>query len=138
MIDPRKVNTMSVAAPVETSQSTIRRAVEWARARGIVVRPGSYGVTCTGASGWHLDTREDGCCPLGAIVLMLQPLTRSLPEAPAFALGVQIAWVEGFNAGVDRDDNTSSWLMTARRQLFLDGYGAGVLCRMNLQSVEKE
>lgn len=84
----------------------IYRACVAARAQGIAIRPGIFGVSL-GADGrweaqsWADHLKDRRCCPLGA-VLIGHPVTDADPWiAASRVLGVSSEWAMGFTAGFD-------------------------------------
>ena len=127
-----KVNTMSaiVTSPsVERPLTVVNQAVAWAKSRGINVRLGEYGIECAGKRRWWLMPGAAGCDPLGAVVLMRQPLPTTLPQALTAALNVPEAWIEGFNDGADKNRPAVRWLASPQRHLYLEAYEDGLSVR---------
>lgn len=91
---------------IEEIDSLLSKAVKKAKAAGLKVQPGSWGISRFDskrtllAVNWVAD--EDlCCCPNGALCLMLQPEGEDSAMAAAEALGVSDKFIEAFVEGYD-------------------------------------
>lgn len=122
---------MSATQPIPQPQHPVvilRAAVIWARAAGIRVRLGSFGVICISAKAairWERDPVASGVCPLGAAILHAQPQATIFAAAAAEAICAPRAWLEGYQAGFDREDLPEVWAAPINRRLALAGFEAG-------------
>lgn len=112
----------------------IRQALAWCQMQGIHCEIGEYGIEHTGHR-WWLAPGKNCVDPLAAVVLFIQPRGKMMPEAAAEALGTHIAFTEGLSAGIERRVPSTGWTNTPRKQLFLDGFEAGVQLRMAFLTV---
>jgi hypothetical protein len=122
-------------SPSERPIDILRAAISWARLHGIHIELGAYNVDCGSMherAAWWVTPGKNAVDPLGAVVLMRQPAARHLPDAPAEALGVHVAEVEGMAAGLDKQAPSGAWLGGLRRHEYLRGFETGVQLRMAL------
>jgi hypothetical protein len=113
----------------------IRQATAWARSLGLRIELGSYGVFCGSRfarAPWWVEPGREAIDPLGAVTIYRQPESRHLPDAPAEALDVSIAWVEGCSAGLDKETPSGAWLSSLKRHDYLAGYEAGTMLRTEI------
>lgn len=124
------VHSPSAVRPIDL----IRQAMAWCHMRGIHIEIGEYGIEHTGHR-WWLTPGKNCVDPLGAVVLMVQPPVKALPEAAAVAMNTHVAFTEGLAAGIERRVPSMGWTNTPRKQLFLDGFELGVQLRISLLTV---
>lgn len=114
----------------------IRLAIHWAATtRGLAVEPGPHGIRRTSIEGrgvWIPDHLTRYVDPLGAVVLMRQPLDPIMPAAAAEALGVSVPFVEGFAVGNQGRAPLASWARAAARATYLAGFELGVRVRLEV------
>ena len=119
------------AAPAPHPVIVIRTAVAWARARGLRVRIGEFGIRCASAHGaerWEPDN-AGAIDPVACAVLHAQPEATDPFAAAAEALAAPESWVRAFCAGLAREDFTATWAESVHRKLAAAGYEAGLRFR---------
>lgn len=118
----------------------IRVAVADAEGKAIPILHGDWGVLYGETTGaWVADERHRpfGVSPLGAVVLFFQPARLVAIDSgdpmieAAEALGVNVAWAEGFADGFD-NEASGFHLAKQTRRLYLSGLEAGMAIRFEL------
>ena len=119
-----------------TPADKIRAAIAEMERRQIRILQGERGVLPGLLSGdWVMDPKRRplGVSPLGAVLLHLQPdaSRQDIADHAAQALGVGIAWVEGFADGFD-GESSSYYLGGLERRQYHWGLETGFLIRFEL------
>jgi hypothetical protein len=126
---------MGPVRPISGPLEAIRVSVAAAQAAGVRILHGDWGVLFGELSEeWVVDPlrRPMGVSPLGAVVLYFQPGgPNTMPDPAAAALGVGLAWADGFSDGFD-GEASGYYLGQLNKRLYLAGLEAGMEFRFEL------
>jgi hypothetical protein len=129
---------MSATRPIATSHTAeIMAAIRLAGIEGLHVIPvAEYGVLCHSSHArnrWGKDPRARGVNPIGAVVIAAQPEATDPDNAAMMALGVSAAWLEGFAAGVTKQEPETKWSRHIARHIYREGFVTGGEVRAQLR-----